>query len=107
MAERAAKVDALRQLAAVVGDVQVQAIPGGRQVNIEGFVQGARQLSASFDATDGMAQVALQLPLNGPAGLAAALGYDRAVVEVVKWPGGATFPSPNTRVGRASRTANR
>ena len=129
MAERAAKVDALRQLAAVVGDVQVQAIPGGRQVNmiisrglgwrvvqaipggrqvnIKGFVQGARQLSASFDATDGMAQVALQLPLNGPAGLAAALGYDRAVVEVVKWPGGATFPSPNTRVGRASRTANR
>jgi hypothetical protein len=84
MAERAAKVDALRQLAAVVGEVQVQAIPGGRQINVEGFVQGAQQVSASFDATNGMAQVTLQLPLNGPAGLAAALGYDRAVVEVVK-----------------------
>jgi hypothetical protein len=47
-------------------------------------VQGAQQLAASFDATSGMAQVTLQLPLNGPAGLAAALGYDRAVVEAVK-----------------------
>jgi len=81
MAERAAKLDALRQLAAVVGEVRVQAIPGGRQINIEGFVQGAQQLSASFDSTNGMAQVTLQLPLNGPAGLAAALGYDRTVVE--------------------------
>jgi hypothetical protein len=83
MAERAAKLDALRQLAAVVGEMQVQAIPGGRQINIEGFVQGAQQLSASFDATNGMAQVTLQLPLNGPTGLATVLGYDRAVVETV------------------------
>ena len=83
MAERAAKLDALRQLAAVVGEVQVQAIPGGRQINIEGFVQGAQQVSTGFDATNGVAQVTLQLPLNGPGGLAGALGYDRAVVEAV------------------------
>lgn len=84
MAERAATLDALRQLAAVIGEMRVQPIPGGRQINIEGFVQGAQQVSTGFDATNNMAQVTLQLPLNGPAGLAAALGYDRAVIEAAK-----------------------
>jgi hypothetical protein len=80
MAQRAAKMDALRQLAAVVGDFRMKSTASGAQINIEGFVQDAQEVQASYDSTNGIARVTLRLPLNGIGGVAKALGYDRILV---------------------------
>lgn len=83
MAERAAKLDALRQLAAVTGELRAQAITRGVQLDVEGFVQGAQPLSVEWN-TNGVARVTLLLPLNGPGGVAGALGCDRVAVETIR-----------------------
>ena len=80
MALRAARTDALRQLAAVLGDFRMKSTASGAQINIEGFVQGAEQVSEEFDAITKMARVTLRLPLNGIGGVANALGYDRILI---------------------------
>jgi len=80
MTLRAAKIDALRQLAVVVGDFRMKSTASGAEINIEGFVQGAEQVSEEFDAVTKIARVTLRLPLNGIRSVADALGYDRILV---------------------------
>ncbi|MBM3891532.1 MAG: hypothetical protein FJ388_20665 [Verrucomicrobia bacterium] len=80
MAQAAARYDALRQLAAAVGDFRMKSTASGTQINIEGFVQGAQEVKSGYDSASGIARVTLRLPLNGLGGVANALGYDRILV---------------------------
>ena len=80
MAQAAAKYDAMRQLAAVVGDFRMKSTASGAQINIEGFVKGAQEVKTDYDSASGIARVTLRMPLNGMGGVANALGYDRILV---------------------------
>jgi hypothetical protein len=80
MAQRAAKMDALVQLATAVGDFQMKSSGNGARLDVKGFVQGAREVETAYDSTNGLARVTLELPLNGVGGVAGALGFDRILI---------------------------